>query len=368
MIQIKDGISISDTGFLLNLRFRMQNRIGFNTIAGDDFNEPQVEARVRRLRLRLDGFVLNKKAQYYIQLAFSRADQDLENALIAQTVRDAILYYHFTDRFYIGFGQSKLPGNRQRVISSGNQQFTDRSLANALLTIDRDFGTFAYYKIPVGGQVFNLKGAISLGEGRNALTGNDGLAYTGRMEWLPMGEFSDGNDFSEGDLEFEPSPKLSLAGGYSLNKKAVRTGGQLGPSLYGYSDIGTLILDAIFKYRGWAASAEFMRRNATNPITTDPTGTDTRMVYEGNGLNLQLSKMVTSKTELAARYTRVQPEGASILTDRPSEDIVLGISKYFKGHRIKAQLNAGYRWRDWQMALDRPGNRWSGMFQVEFGI
>jgi phosphate-selective porin OprO and OprP len=368
LIQIKDGISISDSLFMLNLRFRMQNRVGFNTIAGDDVSGSQVEARVRRLRLRLDGFVMSKKMQYYIQLAFSRADQDLETGFIAQTVRDAILYYHFSDRFYIGFGQSKLPGNRQRVISSGNQQFTERSQANALFTVDRDFGLFGYYSQPLGMQVVKFKGAVSLGEGRNALVGDDGLAYTGRVEWLPLGEFSKNNDFSEGDLDFEKKPKISLAGGYSFNHKAVRTGGQLGSALYENSDIGTLMIDALFKYDGWAVSAEFLQRRASNPITSDTSGTDIRSVYEGNGFNIQLSKMITRKTELAARYTRVQPERSTIAFNRPSEDVVLGITKYFRGHRIKAQFNAGYRWREYQMALDYPGNRWSGMLQVEFGI
>lgn len=368
LIKVQDGIGISDSLFLLNIRFRMQNRVGFNTISGDDLSISSVEARVRRLRLRFDGYVLSKKVRYYIQLAFSRADQDLETGVIAQTVRDAIVYYHFTERFYIGFGQSKLPGNRQRVISSGNQQFADRSQANSTFTVDRDFGLFAYYTQPIGNQLINLKAAVTLGEGRNALSGDDGLAYTGRIEWLPLGAFKPNNDFSEGDLDFETKPKLSLAGGYSFNERATRTGGQLGQPLFGNSDIGTLIIDALFKYRGWAVSAEFLQRYASNPITSDSTGLNIRRVEEGNGLNVQLSKMITKRTELAARYTRMQPERSSTAYSSPSEDVVIGISKYYKGHRIKMQLNAGYRWRDWNPVLTQTGNRWSGMFQVEFGI
>jgi phosphate-selective porin OprO and OprP len=368
LIKIQDGISISDSLFMLNLRFRMQNRVGFNTISGDDLSISTIEARVRRLRLRFDGYVWSKKVRYYIQLAFSRADQDLETGLIAQTVRDAIIYYHFTDRFYIGFGQSKLPGNRQRVISSGNQQFADRSQANATFNIDRDFGLFAYYTQPMGNQRVNLKVAITLGEGRNALVGDDGLAYTGRIEWLPFGAFKLNNDFSEGDLDFETKPKLSIAGGYSFNERASRSAGQLGQPLFGSSDIGTLIIDALFKYRGWAVSAEFLQRYASNPITSDSTGLNIRRVEEGNGFNLQLSKMITKRTEVAARYTRMQPERSSLAYSSPSEDVVVGVSKYYKGHRIKMQLNAGYRYRDWNPVLTQTGNRWSGMFQVEFGI
>ena len=183
LIEIKDGISFKKDSILkLNLRFRMQNRFGFTTVAGDDLRVNQVEARVRRMRLRFDGFVVNPKVQYYVQLSFSRADQDLEVGTIPQTVRDAILYYVFSPNFYIGFGQSKLPGNRQRVISSGNQQFPDRAITNALLNIDRDFGFFAYYTQPIGPMLVIAKGAMTTGDGRNALAINNGLAYTGRLE------------------------------------------------------------------------------------------------------------------------------------------------------------------------------------------
>ena len=93
LITVKDGVSISkDSLFLLNLRFRMQNRIGFNTISGEDLSTKAVEARVRRLRLRLDGFVLNDRLRYYIQLNFSRQDLDLVEDVVAQPVRDAMVY------------------------------------------------------------------------------------------------------------------------------------------------------------------------------------------------------------------------------------------------------------------------------------
>ena len=180
------------------------------------------------LRLRLDGFVLNDRIRYYLQLNFSRQDLDLVEDVVAQPVRDAMVYYHFNKYTYIGFGQSKLPGNRQRVVSSGNLQFADRSIANGTFTLDRDFGVFGYHTIPMGGQQLQLKGAVSSGDGRGAVPENEGLAYTGRMEWLPFGSFANKGDYSEGDLEFEPKPKLSIGAAYCYNDRAVRTGGQLG--------------------------------------------------------------------------------------------------------------------------------------------
>src|SRR5690606_33381373 len=148
---------------------------------------------------------------------------------VANIVRDAVVFYNFTDNFYISFGQSKLPGNRQRVNSSGELQFAERSLVNATFNVDRDFGIKAYYSSLIAGIPFHFKGAISTGEGRVANVTDDGLAYTGRAAFLPLGAFTNGGDYVEGDLEYEESPKLSIGGGYSFNDRAIRTGGQTGP-------------------------------------------------------------------------------------------------------------------------------------------
>jgi len=368
-MNVDEGLSFSkDSLFLLNFRFRMQNRAGLNTLAGDDLRIKDFEMRVRRLRLRFDGFVGNPKLQYYIQLGFSKADLDLESAAIAQPIRDAVLYYFVNDNFYIGFGQSKLPGNRQRVISSGNLQFADRSIANAYLTIDRDFGLFLYKTVPMNGlSLIQLKGVVSTGDGRNASAINSGLAYTGRMEYLPFGTFSNVGDYTEGDLEYEYTPKLSIGMTLSANFQATRTGGQLGPELYEDRDMTSFFIDGMFKYMGWAVLGEYMQRTSPNPITTNTEG-DIRLVQVGKGFNTQVSKMINRKMELAARYSRVVPdESIKELQDRIDEAII-GYSWYVNGHRIKLQANFGYKWLEGLYQIDNTSNSFTGMFQVEFGI
>jgi phosphate-selective porin OprO/OprP len=368
ILSLDEGINFSkDSLFLMNLRFRMQSRAGFNTISGKDLGVDEFEMRVRRLRLRFDGYVLNPKFQYYIQLAFSHSDLNLENQDKAQLVRDAILYYNFNENFYIGFGQSKLPGNRQRVNSSGNLQFADRSIVNSTLTLDRDFGFFGYYTFRMPQSLLMVKGAVTTGDGRNASAINNGLAYTGRAEFLPFGAFENSGDYSEGDLEYEETPKLSVGAAFSKNFKATKTGGQLGQELYGTRDLTSVIVDAIFKYRGWAASSEYIRRDTDNPITTNNLG-DIRHVFTGYGINTQLSKMVSRKTEVALRYAFVDPEEEiESVQDRIDETIV-GVTRYLNGHRIKIQGNIGYKWLDGDHSFDQAGNHWTGMLQVEFGI
>lgn len=369
LIEVGDGISIrKDSLFRMNFRFRMQNRMGVTTVGGDDLDITTTDFRIRRLRLRLEGHVMSERWRYYIQVNFSRPDMDLEGGKVPQTIRDAMVYHHFNKRFHIGVGQTKLPGNRQRVISSGNQQFPDRSAANSAFTLDRDFGFFFSWTLPLSTvQQWQVKGAISSGDGRGAPPGNSGLAYTGRIEWLPLGTFRDKGDYSEGDLEFEPKPRLSVGAVYNHNDRAVRTGGQLGNALYAPRTMNTFIADAVLKYQGWALSGEYFDRRCDDPITLNAAGA-IRYVPTGIGVNAQLSKYLRSKYEIATRYTVVDP-GANTdqLADR-AEEILLGTSKYLNGHRIKLQAYLGYHWLNSDMALDAIGNHWSAMFQVEFGI
>ena len=58
-----------------------------------------IEGRVSRLRLRFDGYILSDKLTYYLQLSFSRGDQDWDNTHIPNVVRDAMVYYGLTRNF-----------------------------------------------------------------------------------------------------------------------------------------------------------------------------------------------------------------------------------------------------------------------------
>jgi len=352
LLQVQKGISFTkDSLYSLNLRFRLQNRIGFRTESGEDLSFEQMDFRVRRLRVRLDGFVFNPRIQYYIQLGFSKSDMDLDGGEVAQPIRDAILYYHFTPNFYLGMGQAKLPGNRERVISSGNLQFAERSIANSFFTLDRDFGVFAYYTLPTQGKaVTQFKGAITAGEGRNPSVGDRGLSYTGRMEVLPFGKFTNGGDYSEGDLELEARPKLSLGASYNFNESGARARGQLGSDLYQKRDQRVFIADMMLKYRGWALLGEYFSRNAANPITYSPLGFR-QAVWVGRGQNLQVSKLISKQGELAIRYAQVTPKQAIRNLEVQREESTLGYTHYVGGHRVKLQGNLGYSWANNQPLL-----------------
>lgn len=366
-IDFKDGIGFKapDSLFFMNMRFRMQNRLGLN--ADDEFNIDQVEATVKRLRLRFDGFVLSPKLTYYIQLSFAQGDLGMDGNQKPNIIRDAIIHYHFSNRFYMGFGQGKLPGNRQRITSSGSQQFAERSTVNSIFNIDRDFGIFMFYTQPIGKTLLHLKAAVSTGEGRNVIITDDQLSYTGRIEFLPLGAFKEKGDFFEGDLLRETSPKLSIATAFSKNVNAQRTQGQRGFFLKTPRDINAFFVDVILKYNGWAFQSEYAYRDITLPIVEDVDDTQ-RLMFVGQGMNTQLSYCFTNNYEIAARHSYVVPFDKIKDFEPAKEVFMLGINKYVMQHKAKVQVNASRINQFSNSLLLNTKSYWNFMFQVEIGI
>ncbi len=184
------GISSKDSLFLLNIRFRVQNRVSYKTESAQDLRPDELQARVQRLRLRLDGFFYRPELVYVIQLGFS--DQDMAVSPGNPTpaiLKDAVIFYRMGRRVSLGFGLTNLPRNRQAVVSSGDLELVDRSPITAAFGIQRDFGLQLYYYNNMGSLYYALRTAVTAGEGNNALNSNEGLSYTGRVELLPLGTF-----------------------------------------------------------------------------------------------------------------------------------------------------------------------------------
>lgn len=362
------GLTSPDSLFQLNIRFRMQNRVTY--IENED-EKPAYDGQIRRLRLRFDGYVGNPKFLYAIQLSFSPGDVGEvipgENINI---IRDAVVFYRPNKSWNISFGQTKLPGNRQRVNSSGGLQLTDRSINNARFTIDRDFG-FQVHNLNEFKDKFsyNLKGAVSTGEGRN-VTGkaDDGVAVTGKAEIFPFGAFQKDGTYFEGDVLREPKPKLMLSGAFQQNNHAKRTQGQLGSDLFEARTMKSVMLDAMLKYNGWAAMTSYMSRTTNeNAVTFNPDdATDFNYAYIGSGFDYQLSYVFPSNYEIIGRYS-TQKVGDDIMLLAPDQkQYSLGVTKYIWEHTFKIQTELTFDNLNYHDGSTK--NNWYLRFQVEIGI
>ena len=361
------GITSPDSLFQLNIRFRMQNRLEF---LHNQFDENLVNAAIRRLRLRFDGYVGSPKFPYVVQLSFSPEDVgEIEEGRNINIIRDAIAYYQPNDKWGIGFGQTKLPGNRQRVNSSGALQLTDRSINNSFFNIDRDFGFQVHSLSKTSGNFqYNLKAAITTGEGRNWTNSkNGGLAYTGRTELFPFGRFKNGGEFFEGDIARESSPKLMLGATYHYNDKATRTQGQRGSELYETRNLESFFFDAIAKYNGWAFMYAFMNRQTNDPVTYNPSDpTQYKLVSVGNGQDFQGSYILKNHWEFIGRFSTQTPDKKIYELHPKQKQYTLGITKYIWEHAFKIQTEFSYN--QFQYFNNTNKNSWNWRFQIEMGI
>ena len=258
--------------------------------------------------------------------------------------------WNFSGNWELWAGQTKLPGNVERVVSSANLQLVDRSLLNSRFNIDRDLGVQLRHKTNLGGDfLMREKFAVSQGEGRNVTEGNEGgLQYTARLEFLPFGTFKSKGDYSQSDLKREAKPKLMLGFTYNYNQGAVRERGFAGDymirtdgSIY-ETDQTTIFADAMLKYNGFSFMGEYAKRTADDEIATEldgltPTGD---LVLTGNALNLQAGYLFKSNYEIAARFTTLEYE--NVTGALPTEQYTLGVNKYVVGHKLKVQSDISY--------------------------
>ena len=363
----KLGFTEKDSLFQVNIGFRVQSRAGFEKTDGES---AIVEGEIRRMRLKLDGFVYNPKFGYKVELGFSA--RDIGTVAVGNSgnvILDGVLFYNPTKNWTIGFGQTKLPGNNQRVVSSGSLEFTDRTINNSRFNIDRDFGLFLDYSHQKPNSFsYDLKGAITKGEGRNWVkTEDDGIALTGKVELFPLGAFTKNGSLFEGDLLREKTVKWMISGAFSQNNNAVRSQGQLGSSLFEARTLQSLFFDTMFKYNGWAASAAYMSRMTDNAITVNPLDrTKTQAVFVGDGIDTQLSYVFPSNYQVAGRFS-MQKVDSEIHAFTPNTDeYALSLSRYIMGHRLKVQTEISYE--DKEYFSGDTAASWYVRFQVEIGI
>jgi hypothetical protein len=334
----------------------------------EEFVSGESNFLIRRARLKFDGFAYTPKLKYKIELGLSNRDLSGTSVYTSNAPRmilDAVVKWNFHENFELWAGQTKLPGNRERVISSANMQTVDRSLVNSRFNIDRDMGVQLHHFFELGnGFLIRESFAFSQGEGRNVTTGNlGGFQFTGRAEILPFGDF---DAYVGSDLKRYKTPKLAVGASFDHNAGAVRTRSNSGTYMINDSgffetDINTFFLDAMFKYQGFSFMGEYANRTAEDAVATNSDGTLTGdVVNVGNGLNLQAGYVFKNNYEVLGRYTNISlDEGITGLG--VETQYTVGLSKYIVGHKLKIQTDLSLN--DYE---DNQDN--SLMYRLQFDI
>jgi hypothetical protein len=341
-----------DSSFSMNVSARMQMLGTSNWDVNNGLYNPTSNLLVRRARLKFSGFAYSPKLKYKLELGLSNRDIGKASSFTNEApkyILDAVVKWNFSGNFVLWFGQTKLPGNRERVISSGDLQQVDRSLLNSRFNIDRDMGFQLRHHFNLT-DTFIVKEmfAVSQGEGRNITTGNlGGHQYTSRIELLPFGKFASKGDYRGSDLKFEPAPKLALGFTYDFNNDAVKNRSNQGSYMtndtgFYSTNISTVFVDAMYKHKGFSVMAEYAYRDAEDAFAKNSDGTLTGdLVQVGNALNLQTGYLLSKTLEISGRYTNIDWD--SDITGKGAENqYTLGLSKYIVGHKLKVQTDVSY--------------------------
>lgn len=329
------NIIAKDSSFSMKFSTRIQNRFdGVYATSSDPYTDATFtdKFQLRRARIKFDGWAFTPKVKYKMEF-------DVVNG----EVLDAVVMWNFAGNFELWAGQTKLPGNRERVVSSQNLQFVDRSQLNSKFNIDRDKGLQLRHHSKLGEMLIREMASVSIGEGKNFTGSSNGNDYTARVEILPFGSFAGKGDYVCSDLKREKTPKLAIGVTYDYNDKAVFEGGQLGDVLSDQRDLSTVFADMMFKYHGVSVMAEYANKQAPEGavVLTDSTGKVLETFYTGSAINAQLGYLFNNNWEVAGRYTAVSPE--AVTGHKDFSEITFGVSKYVVGHSLKVQSDVTLR-------------------------
>ena len=328
------NVFAKDSSWSSKVAFRYQTRYEGNyDLVDSDYTG---RAFVRRARIKGNGFAFSPKITY-------KFEYDVANGYVL----DAVVKWNFTGNWTVWFGQTKLPGNIERVFSSQKLQLVDRSLLNSKFTLDRDAGAQLRHHFKLGNtflvrEIF----AVSQGEGLNDKSKSTGNGYTGRIELLPFGNFTKKGDYFAADLKREKTPKLMLSATYDFNQNAMLSRGQKGNYLVGdLENLQTLFIDAHFKYQGFSFFGEYVDRKTSDgsPLLensfVDGESID-ECYYTGESINLQLGYLMKNNWEIAGRYTNVNAN--DLYDNNDLNQYTIGFSKYVVGHNLKVQTDFSY--------------------------
>ena len=259
--QFGDGLIFSGkSGYKLNIRGYVQPAMDTRFYSGDSLDGYRTRFRIRRARLRLNGDALDGRIDYRLQLDLSgnSEDGDQANAYLL----DAWVRYSFNKNLRLTIGQKYTPtDNREMMMGSHTLQLVERSKITSAFASIREFGLYldGTYRI-AGGAYLKPSIAVTNGDGPNVFRRDrGGLKFGGRLDFLPLGTFTNFGQYRQADLVRELTPKLVVGAVYSYNQgMSSRRGRESGAILYldkdgkeSLPDYTKFGIDFMFKFRGF---------------------------------------------------------------------------------------------------------------------
>jgi len=382
-----------DGNWQTNLQWRFQFRLTYPTSGDprqvDDFaSQEKTTFQARRLRMKIGGHGYRPWLKYYfeVDLQPTRSSSDSSSKASARVIDWRVDVARFK-QMALRVGQWKIDYNRERVDSSGRQQFVERSIVNRIFTIDRQVG------VSLRGHLFENTHAdmryflgVFTGEGRGVANDDNNMMVAGRLQWNFLGR-----DLAlrQTDVERTEKPTASLAFGAAMHTgKCTRWSSSGCGHLDGFANpndsvaanraaqgqyrIYQAVEELAFKWQGFSFQQELhWKRILDRSMNTSNALYETNLyggyVQAGYFFN-EIIDCVPEELEIAFRYAMVrEPNETMLLKKNTRQEFTGGVNWFFAGHNNKLTLDYSYLTLDDDvMARNVQDNRVRLQWDVSF--
>ncbi len=346
-----------DGNWATNLQWRAQMRYT-NPFNGDprqvdDFkNTEESTFELRRVRMKIGGHGYRPWLKYYFEVDLQPTrDSDDDSADSSSRLIDWRITLDKFKWAALRVGQWKIDYNRERVDSSGRQEFVERSIVNRIFTVDRQMG------VELRGHLFPgsptdmryYVGAFT-GEGRGVSNDDNNLMYMGRFQWNFLGRDL---KWRQTDVEYHKKPAGSLAFAGATNVgRCTRWSSSGCGNLDGFTSpsdaangqfkVEQMMQEFAFKWRGLAIQEEFHWKTIEDRVF------DTKSHLRGSYAQIgyffhDLFPIVPKPLEFAFRYAFVEePNETDISKENTREEYTAALNWFFAGHNNKLTLDVSH--------------------------
>ena len=365
-MRYKDGFDFQtrDGKFEMLIQNRLQFRYSydqesdtFTNAAATAFNDKDTSSfRIRRARIKVGGHGFVPWLKYYTEYDW-----------VSNTMLDYRLDIAKFKWATLRVGQWKIDYNRERVDSSGNQQFVERSIVNSLFTLDRQIG------IRLGGHLFEgtpgyliYNIGVFTGTGINQTHNDDkNMLYMGRIQWNFLGRDV---PFSQSDTEYTDLPigSIAFAGAHNrTDRLTFPTTSRAAtidalPVVDGRFEINQGVQEFAFKWNGLSIQEEFHVKKVIDQSRSTH-GTSYGAYAQVGYFPHALIDIIPRPLEFAYRYAFVDPEG--LLGNDMLREHTVAANWFFAGHRNKLTVDYSHLTREGAFTpIDRVRVQWDVSF------
>ncbi|MCZ6799029.1 MAG: porin [Nitrospirae bacterium] len=354
-LETRDGLWKTAIQFRFQGRYSYSRRTDADSFS--DFNaDNESTFELRRVRMKIGGHAYQPWIKHYIEVNW----QSTSNSGSSPGSTSLITWRFTLDKYQwaqLRIGQWKVNYNRERVDSSGKQQFIERSIVNTVFTLDRQIGAMLMGHLAPGtfADSWYYVGVFT-GSGTGEANDDDNLMWLGRFQWNFLGRDL---KFSQSDVEYHENPTASIAFGAFTNIGKCTRWSSSGCGTLGFPNaagvaftkdsvaangqfrVQGMMEEFAFKWRGLSIQHEYHWKEVKDKsIPEGAAGHKTNLMGSYAQIGYfphYLIPIIPKPLEIAFRYAFVDPN-VSAKNDKLSA-YTAAINWFFAGHRNKLTLD-----------------------------